>query len=116
MVKTMPICATKQTTRTMTKSEFEAAISSVPIDAKVFFAIPGRKPLQLVKCHKEQPNQLVLGYSPLGLAIEFEYLGHLSVLASYYHASSDAALIVRIEGQDYYPERVDIEEGNIVFR
>lgn len=98
----------------MTKAEFEAAVDSVHIDAGIYYSIPGKCPYRLYKCHKELPNQLILGPSPLELSIEFEYLGQLHVLAPWYHAPSDAALVVRIEGKEYHPTRVVIENGQIV--
>lgn len=98
----------------MTKAEFEAAVDNVRIDAEIYFQTPGHKPLQLVNCHKELPNTLVLGYSPLGLWAEFECLGEFAILSPYYHAPLDTELIVRIEGKEYQPTRVEVEDGKIL--
>lgn len=100
----------------MTKQEFEQKVAKMPIDSEVFFNFPDGTGIQIVNCHREEPDTLVLMTSPLGLQVDFRYLGHMIVDSAYYHASGETELIVRYNGKNYVPTEVLADNKIIIIK
>lgn len=77
---------------------------------------------ELCNAHREQwPDKqhpereaVVLGYSPLGLCIDFTDRRGLEHDAAYYHAPQDSLIVCRKDGRSYFPKTAVAKDGCIV--
>lgn len=98
----------------MKKKEFEQALKNAPKESEMYFRFDDGHEMRILNCHREERDIIVLRTSVLWLQMDFMTLGQLFVYSAYYHATSNADIIFRYEGTNYYISSVAIEQNKVI--